>query len=392
MTVAAEDLATLLESLTPIGQGPRGTSRLAWSPEAAAAEDWFHEQADAVGLRFERDPAGNLWACPVGSPPWWAVGSRLDSVREGGRFDGALGVAAGFAVVADGGRRTAVVSFADEEGARFNTPTFGSRALTGRLDVEDALARVDDDGVTLADALASAGIDPGGLTRAPEWLERLRGLLELHIDQSRTVADSGHPAASVGRLVSRMRVRGRIKGRADHAGTTLGGDRRDALAAAARLIAAAEDAASPRSGMVATAARIHVAPNAATTVPALAVVWLDARASEHADVIGWRAELESTAAVLARERGVEIALATEAESRGTVFDPGVRAALGRAGAGGEVLCYAGHDAGVVAGQRPAGMVLVRNRSGISHAPEEEIDLADAAAGAAILARALEELA
>ena len=96
--IAAADLAARLEPLVPIGRGPRGTTRLAWTDEEAAAGEWFREQAAGAGLRVARDPAGSLWAVPGSPPPWWAVGSHLDSVREGGRFDGALGVAAAFAV------------------------------------------------------------------------------------------------------------------------------------------------------------------------------------------------------------------------------------------------------------------------------------------------------
>ncbi len=90
--IAAADLSGRIEPLLPIGRGPRGTTRLAWSNEDAAAGEWFREQAAGIGLRVERDPAGNLWAVPDSPAPWWAVGSHLDSVREGGSFDGALGV------------------------------------------------------------------------------------------------------------------------------------------------------------------------------------------------------------------------------------------------------------------------------------------------------------
>ena len=96
--IEASELRDRLAGLEPIGLGPDGTNRLAWTPELAAAEAWFGEQARAAGLRVERDPAGSLWAVPDAPGPWWATGSHLDSVRSGGRFDGALGVAAGFAV------------------------------------------------------------------------------------------------------------------------------------------------------------------------------------------------------------------------------------------------------------------------------------------------------
>jgi N-carbamoyl-L-amino-acid hydrolase len=96
--IDAAELRERLAGLEPIGSGPDGTTRLAWTPELAAAEEWFRAQAGAAGLRVERDPAGSLWAVPDAPGPWWATGSHLDSVRRGGRYDGALGVAAGFAV------------------------------------------------------------------------------------------------------------------------------------------------------------------------------------------------------------------------------------------------------------------------------------------------------
>ncbi len=397
-TIAAAELAGLLRDLIPIGRDGEGaTTRLAWTPEDERTRAWFGARAAALGRRVERDPAGNLWAIPDAPPPWWAVGSHLDSVLGGGRFDGALGVAAAFAVAAR--EPVAVISFADEEGARFNTPTFGSRALAGRLDVADALARVDRDGVRLADALAGAGVDPAGLARAPQWLERLRGFLELHVDQTRELAQAGVPAGAVARLAARVRLQAQLDGRADHAGTTRGEDRRDALATAARLIVRGEELAAARPGMVFTAARIEVEPNAPTTVPARVRLWLDARAPGAADVERWRAELEDAAAQLAERSGVAVTLRTAASSAGTAFSPevlarlraGVAAAAGTPGAP-ALVCYAGHDAGVLADALPTGMVLVRNPSGISHAPQEDVALEDAAVGANALLAAVRELA
>src|SRR5215207_8966237 len=240
--IGAAELKDRLAGLEPIGLGEDGTTRLAWTPELAAAEQWFAEQARGGGLRVERDPAGSLWAVPDAPGPWWATGSHLDSVRSGGRFDGALGVAAGFAV-AERLPGVAVIAFADEEGARFNTPTFGSRALVGRLVVAAVLARTDDDGVTLAGAMATAGADPGALERAAQWLPRLRGFLELHIDQTQDLERLGSPAGEVRALASRLRLALTLTGRADHAGTTRRHERADALAAAARLIVAADELA-----------------------------------------------------------------------------------------------------------------------------------------------------
>lgn len=415
--IGAADLAARLEALMPIGQGARGTTRLAWTEEDAAAGEWFREQAAGAGLRVERDPAGNLWAMPDAPPPWWATGSHLDSVREGGSFDGALGVAAGFEVAARVAKRgagaaagadsaanagaagaagpaaapappIAVISFADEEGARFNTPTFGSRALTGALDL-GVLDRVDRDGVRLADAMRAAGVDPGGIAAAPGWLPRLRGFVELHIDQTAELERAGVPAGVVQGLASRVRLRAEIEGRADHAGTTPPADRRDALAAAARLIVAALDRSG--YGLVATASRIEVEPNALTTVPARASVWLDARAPDAARVDSWRADVEGL------DVGLPVALSLESRSPGCEFDAGLRSRLvalsEKLGARApELDCYAGHDAGLLAARLPAAMVLVRNETGVSHSPAERVELEDAAFGAELVLRLLEELA
>jgi N-carbamoyl-L-amino-acid hydrolase len=391
--ITADVLEELLSELIPIGLGEDGgTTRLAWTREDEEAAAWFARRAAALGRTLERDPAGNLWAVPDTPGPWWAAGSHLDSVRAGGRFDGALGVAAAFAVAEHA--PIAVISFADEEGARFNTPTFGSRALVGRLDVDDAVDRVDEHGVTLGDAMADAGVDPEGLRRAPQWLDKLSGFLELHVDQTRDVAAERAPAGVVNRLAARLRLQVELAGRADHAGTTPREERHDALAAAARLIVRGDAEAAQRLGMVFTAARIEVEPNAPTTVPSVARVWLDARAPEAETVESWRDALTAEAEQVAAEAGVELSLRTAAWSPGTEFPLEVRQALllGLRPPRPRVVCYAGHDAGVLAAARPAGMVLVRNETGVSHSPAEEVSLEGAAVGANALLKAVEELA
>jgi beta-ureidopropionase / N-carbamoyl-L-amino-acid hydrolase len=356
--IGAGDLAGRLAELEPIGLADDGTTRLAWTPEDAAAGEWFRDRAAEVGLSVHVDPAGNRWAVPDAPPPWWGVGSHLDSVRAGGRFDGALGVCAGFAIAEHA--PVAVIAFADEEGARFNTPTFGSRALTGALDPA-VLDRRDDDSVLLADAMAAAGVDPGGVARAPQWLRRLRGFLELHVDQTPDL----ERFAVVRGLAARTRLQADLAGRADHAGTTRRNERSDALLAAARLIVAADELAT--QDMVVTASRIIVEPNALTTVAAHVRLWLDARAERPDALDAWVAQLPDWAHITMASR-----------SDGVSFDSELRAALGDPEG---VLCFAGHDAGILAEQIPAAMVLARNPTGVSHSPEEAVDLDDAAAAA-----------
>jgi beta-ureidopropionase / N-carbamoyl-L-amino-acid hydrolase len=358
VVITAADLADRLAELEPIGHDEHGTTRLAWTPEDAAAGQWFQARADEVGLQVLIDPAGNRWAVPDAPGPWWGVGSHLDSVRAGGRYDGALGVCAAFAIAEHA--PVAVVAFADEEGARFNTPTFGSRALTGALD-PTVLERRDDDGVRLSEAMTAAGVDPGGIARAPQWLRRLRGFLELHVDQTPDL----ERFAVVRGLAARVRVQADFHGRADHTGTTRRHERSDALLRAARFIVAADERAT--DDMIVTASRILVEPNALTTIAGHVRLWLDARSESPAPLSAWLEHLPGDA---------ELTIASRSD--GVTFDAGLRAGLGDPGG---VVCYAGHDAGILAERMPAAMLLTRNPSGVSHSPEETADLDDAAAAA-----------
>lgn len=400
MVADLESLAAGIErrlgGLDEIGNGEAGFTRLAWTGEDAAAAAWFAEQAAGLGLEVERDRAGNLWAVPSCEPPWLTVGSHLDTVRDGGRYDGALGVACAFEVAAASERPLAVVSFADEEGGRFNLPTFGSRALVGRLDVAEALGREDSGGVSLREAMEAAGVDPEGLGEATADLNRVATMIEIHIDQSRELFEAGVPAGVVRSLACRTRLIVEIAGEADHAGTTRREERRDATAAAARLVVEALELAEPTPGFVVTCGRILVEPNAPTTVPSRVRLWLDGRAPDPEPLDAWRSGLDEAAARIARAGRVEISIETSARSDGVVFDAGVRDALLEAaaanGSGGEpVVCFAGHDAGVIGEKRPAGMVLVRNERGVSHSGAEFVEIADAAVATRVVIDAIGEI-
>jgi beta-ureidopropionase / N-carbamoyl-L-amino-acid hydrolase len=237
--------------------------------------------------------------------------------------------------------------------------------------------------------MRAAGADPDRLADAPAWLERLRGFVELHTDQTQDLARLGAAAGAVSALAARMRLALGFAGRADHAGTTRRTERRDALAAAARLIVAADELAGGDPDFLVTAARMLVEPNAFTTVPASVRLWIDGRTPDADRLAAWRAELERVAAELADRTGVAIELATASHSEGVTFDAQVLAAIGELP---RLVCFAGHDAGILAQRRPAGMVFVRNATGVSHAPEEHVELDDAAAAAEVVRQALARLA
>ena len=393
--ITSDALAARLVGLADIGVRADGVCRLAWSEEDAATRAWFEEQAGGAGLRVARDPAGNLWACPEADPPWWGIGSHLDSVRGGGRFDGPLGVACGFAIADGVPRPVAVLSFADEEGARFNTPTFGSKALSGRLDLPGVLDRPDDAGVRLGDAMREAGVDPDGIGEAPPWLGRLSGFIEIHIDQTTELAGASEPVGVVTSLAARTRLQAHLHGRADHAGTTPRSERRDALSAAARLIVAAEEIAREHPTLTVTTSRIIAQPNAPTTIAAEVRLWIDARAPSFAAIDAWRSHLDERLRELEACSRVEIDVSVASRSDAREFSPELRRKLIRATedvlghAAPELVCFAGHDAGVLAERVLAAMLLVRNPTGISHSPAETVELEDAAIAAQVVARAVE---
>ncbi len=385
------------DDLSDIGRDPEGGyRRFAYSAPELELREWFGDQAAVRGLDLTEDRAGNLWA-------WWGqpgdgdgvvTGSHLDSVPNGGAFDGPLGVVSGFAAIdllRDRGvtprRPLAVAAFADEEGGRFGIACAGSRLLTGRLDPERALALRDDDGITLAEALERSGRDPRRLGSDPEALRRIGAFIELHVEQGRGLV---HLDAPIG-VASAIRPHGRwrfdLHGRADHAGTTAMGDRDDPMLRHARVILAARAAAAgdrASDSAVATVGRVQVRPNGVNAIPSLVRTWLDARADSEAEVRRIVAEVTRAAGVDPVEESwtpaVQMSTELTQRIRRTLGDPPLLAT------------GAGHDAGILRSAGvPAAMLFVRNPTGVSHAPDEHAEVEDCLAGVEALAAVLADL-
>jgi N-carbamoyl-L-amino-acid hydrolase len=383
-------------ALEPIGRDGRtgGYRRYAWTGVDAALREWFAGEAAARGLQLVVDRAGNQWAWS-GDPdatPGLAIGSHLDSVPDGGAFDGPLGVVSAFAALdalrADGlvpRRPVGIVNFADEEGARFGVACAGSRILTGALPADRARALCDPEGISLAEAMAGAGHEPAQLGRDDEALRRVGAFVELHVEQGRGLADLHRPVAVARAIRPHGRWRLDLPGEANHAGTTRLADRRDAMLAAAEVIAAAR-AAAERHDALATCGRLRVEPNGVNAIPSHVAVWLDARAPR-ADAV--QAVVADVAAVVARFGGT---VTEESWSEATAFPEPERLA-GLLGDAPILDTGAGHDAGILAAAGvPAAMLFVRNPTGVSHSPAEFAEHDDCLAGVRALATAVRELA
>lgn len=393
----------LWEVLAPVGRDPAtgGYLRYAWSEPELACRRWFAEQAAERGMELDEDGNGNMFAW-LGDPyPGDTVltGSHFDSVPYGGGYDGPLGIVSAFLAIdalRDRGavcrRPVGVAAFAEEEGARFGVPCLGSRLLTGELDAKRAAALTDRDGVPLP---AAMGAEPAGAR--PELLRRVGCYIELHIEQGRALEPLDAPVGVATGIWPHGRWRMEFTGQGNHAGTTRMADRHDPMVTFAHTVLAANEEAR-RRGAHATVGRAMVEPNATNAVPSRVRTWLDARAEDAFTLDDLVGAVAGRAAEQATWDGTAVTLTPESHSPAVDFDgqlgDRVRSALSRA-AGGEVPVLptaAGHDAGILAGHVPTTMLFVRNRTGISHAPEEHASDEDCQAGVEALADALEELA
>jgi N-carbamoyl-L-amino-acid hydrolase len=382
--------------LEPIGRDGRtgGYRRFAWTAEDAKLREWFAGEAAARGLTMTLDRAGNQWAWQ-GDPdesPGVVVGSHLDSVPDGGAFDGPLGVVSAFAALdalRDKGFTPrlplGVVNFGDEEGARFGVACAGSRLITGGLSGDRARGLTDADGVTMAEAMRRAGRDPAWIGTDNDTLRRVASFVELHVEQGRHLAGTGRPVGVASAIRPHGRWRIDLPGEANHAGTTALVDRHDAMLAAAQVVLAAR-AAAERHDALTTCGKLHLEPNGINAIPSHASVWLDVRAPTATQV---RAAVTDVGAVVLALGGT---LAEESWSDAASFPDAARIAAVLDGAP-VIDTGAGHDAGILAAAGiPAAMLFVRNRTGLSHSPAEHAERDDCLAGVAALATVIEELA
>lgn len=393
-------VGTLLAELERTGRSSAsgGYRRFAWTREDAELRQWFAARAGDLGLEVTEDRVGNQWAwwgdpdaAAAAARPGVVTGSHLDSVPDGGNFDGPLGVASSLAAVAElkragfvPGRPIGVVNFTDEEGARFGVACSGSRVLTGALAPGQALRLKDADGVTMAEALTRAGRKPELADRDDEALRRVGTFVELHVEQGRYLADTEFPVAVASSIWAHGRWRFDFEGEANHAGTTRLADRRDPMLGLAALVRQAREAAV-ELGCVATVGKVRVEPNGVNAIPSRAVGWLDARGADEAAV-------RRLVPLLAGRLGV--AAVEESYTPDTAFDPALATELAARLGGVPVIgTGAGHDAGVLAarGVRSA-MLFVRNPTGVSHSPAEYAEPADCEAGVRALTAGLRSLA
>jgi allantoate deiminase len=399
-----------------------GLFRAYLTPAYAAAQGALSGWMEAAGMTVRTDAAANLvgrYEGAVRGAPALVIGSHLDSVRDGGPYDGPLGVMLGVEVVAAlhaQGRRLPfpieVYAFGDEEGSRFPAAMLTSRAVAGTLDAA-ALDVADGEGVTLAQAL-------GGMPMAPVRVERSRdplapgvsatldtngagsvGLgdvasyltarrdpaatlayLEAHIEQGPVLEADGLAVGTVTGIAAQLRYAVTVTGMAGHAGTTAMRLRRDPLAGAAAMVLAVEQLArGDNSDVVATVGTIEALPGAPNVIPGEVRFTIDVRSGSKARRDGVAAAILERLREIAGVRALELDVALIHDLAASPCDPALMdlmdAALDAAGQPvRRLVSGAGHDAMVMAALCPTAMLFIRCRDGISHNPAEHVEPAD----------------
>ncbi len=394
-----------LEELGEIGKTPEGgVWRSSFSDADMEARRWYLKRVEEAGLQHWVDAAGNIYARLGEGSPAVLAGSHLDSVPNGGRFDGALGVMAAFEClrsIREQGLRTKlpieVVAFTDEEG-RFGG-FVGSFAVIGTMTYEEVLRRRDLRGVPLADAMRQVGFDPARISAARRDPKDIKAYLELHIEQGPVLESMGVPIGVVQGIVAGSRTWITFRGRADHAGTTPMAMRQDAFLGTAEFgLRAREMVLTEGSGTtVGTVGVVDLKPGASNIVPEIAFLTLDLRDISW-DVLQRLLERVHTLAhEIAQKWGLEVTIERMRISEPALMSPHIQAVIDAvAGDLGQKTHWmnsgAGHDAQVMAKITEAGMIFVPSRQGRSHSPAEFTDWEHIEHGANVLLHSLLRLA
>jgi N-carbamoyl-L-amino-acid hydrolase len=404
MRIDRRRLEETIEELGRIGATERGgLTRLALSDEDRRGRDLMVAWMRQAGLRVTVDQMGNIFGERPGQPgqPPVMMGSHVDSVPTGGKYDGQLGVLCALEVIRtleDHRIRTrhpvTLVIFTNEEGARFQPAMIASGVMAGKIPLEDAYNARDRDGLRLVDELERIGY----LGAEPCVPRPLRAYLELHIEQGPQLEEAGLSVGVVEGIVAIAWSRLTIHGVQDHAGPTPMRMRHDALVAAAEVVAGVRAIARELGGeLVTTVGTLTVAPNIVNAIPGRVSLSIDMRDPSDATLDRARPRLDALVAEACRREGVTYELEHYWRVPYTPFDPAVVAAVERAARTSgarhrRILSGAGHDAQYMAAIAPAGMIFVPSRGGRSHCEEEFTAMDDIEHGATTLLHAALELA
>jgi allantoate deiminase len=383
--IDGERLWDRLRELSSVGkQDSRGVTRLSFTEEERAAKDLVASFMEQAGLSVREDAVGNLIGRKEAinrDAPVVLVGSHLDSVYNGGNFDGPLGVLAGVEILQTMNERGVqtecpieVIAFTDEEGARFSFGMIGSRALAGTLTPGD-LQHEDEQGISIAEAMRNSGLDPDSIGDAVRPRGSTQAYVELHIEQGRILENENLPVGIVTGIAGPLWLQFVLEGEAGHAGTTPMNLRRDALAAAAHIIRSIEAEASETGTTVGTVGQLNLSPGGVNIIPGRVEFSLDLRDINEQVRDEVERRIVEEARRLCEERGIGLSIETLQRVApapcSELVQNAAKAACEKLGLEPYFLASgAGHDGMQLTELCPMGMLFVRSKGGISHNPAE----------------------
>ena len=399
-----QEIVSRINELAAISDAPEHLARIFLTREHRAAAELIQGWMREAGMRAHLDAIGNVcgrYEGEVPGAPCLMLGSHYDTVRDAGKWDGPLGLITAISCVAKLNRRgkrlpfaIEVTGFADEEGVRFASTLLGSRAVAGTFD-ESVLNVRDEAGISLHDALRVFGLDPGHIGAAARVRRELLAYLELHIEQGPVLELQNLPVGVVTAIAGATRLAARLTGMAGHAGTVPMALRRDALAGASECINTIEEfCRGDSNGLVGTVGYIHAMPGATNVISGQVSFTIDIRAPTDTYRKRAIADIVRQIEAIARRRKLSLQLDVTHENRTAPCAPWLQVQIADAisAVGFPVFALpsgAGHDGMAMIDIADIGMIFVRCRGGISHHPDEHVELADADAGARVLLRVIE---
>jgi allantoate deiminase len=399
-----EEIVGRIAELGAISQTNEHLARLFLTREHRAAAELILTWMREAGMRARLDAIGNVCGRYEGERPGLPclmLGSHYDTVVDAGKWDGPLGVITAISCVARLNRRgqrlpfaIEVIGFADEEGVRFASTLLGSRAVAGTFD-ESVLSTRDRDEMTMRRAITDFGLDPDHIGAASRTRRELLAYLELHIEQGPVLEEQNLPVGVVTAIAGATRLSVRLTGMAGHAGTVPMAFRRDALAGGAECIGAIEEfCRTDHGGLVGTVGYIHAAPGATNVIPGQVSFTMDIRAPTDPHRKRAVTDIVRQLEAIAKRRKLTLQLNVTHENRTVPCAPWLKAQVAEAIAAEgfrvfELASGAGHDGMAMIDIADVGMIFVRCRGGISHHPDEHVELADAEIGARVLLRVIE---
>ncbi|WP_241558989.1 M20 family metallo-hydrolase [Oceanobacillus halophilus] len=390
-----------LQVINQMGETNHGIERLAYTLEEQQAKQYILKECKKLGMETSVDAAGNVIAKLPGTDPYLpavAIGSHLDTVYSGGRYDGALGVVAGLEIVrtmVEEGIETAhsveLIAFACEESSRFNFATLGSKAMTGKVDQETLEELQDKDGISLRNAVVNQGLELDQFLSANRKNTPLKAFYELHIEQGLKLIDEKKSVGIVTGVAAPLRLAIEIEGRSSHSGTTGMTQRKDALLSASELSLAVEKAALLEEdfGTVATVGVLELAPGAMNVVPGYASLKVDIRSTNVESRNRVLNRIKERAELLEEKRGTTISMKVIQEDQPVIMDEKGRKSLAKTceDVGVSYLFMAsgaGHDAMNMATCWPSALIFVPSVDGLSHHPDEFTEEKDIETGLKVL--------